>query len=143
MNWGNRLIVVFVVFGLLIGTAVYKAINTQTDLVSKDYYKEELRYQDKLDGIANANKLSDVLVTADAQKVGVLFPKEIGSNKVSGKIHFYCATDATKDRTIDINVNTEGQQWIATSSLFKVTYQVKINWQVANTLYYSEKLIHL
>jgi hypothetical protein len=143
MNWGNRLIVVFVVFGLLIGAAVYKAINTQTDLVSKDYYKEELRYQDKLDGIVNANKLSDVLVTAVAQKVCVRFPKEIGSNKVSGQIHFYCVSDAKKDRNFTIDANTEGQQCIATSSLFKVSYQVKIQWKVANTSYYSEQVIHL
>ena len=40
MNWGNKLMLVFIVFALLIGTLVYKSINTKYDLVSKDYYKD-------------------------------------------------------------------------------------------------------
>lgn len=143
MNWGNTLIVVFVVFGLLIGTAVYKAYHTQTDLVSKEYYKEELRYQDKLDGIVHANKLSSVIVTENGQNVSVRFPKEIADKKITGQIHFYCVTDASKDRKIAIDANVQGQQVIALSSLFKVAYQVKINWQVDTTNYYSEQIIQL
>jgi len=49
MNWGNKLVLVFIVFGAFIGYLVYQAVNTKYDLVSKDYYKDELRYQEKID----------------------------------------------------------------------------------------------
>lgn len=35
MNWGNKLVLVFVAFIALIGTLVYKAIHTQYDLYRK------------------------------------------------------------------------------------------------------------
>ena len=69
MNWGNKLILVFIVFAVMMSVLVYKSVNTKYDLVSKDYYKDELRYQDKIDGMHNAAKVSDVVVTQDADNV--------------------------------------------------------------------------
>ncbi|MFZ8343681.1 FixH family protein, partial [Staphylococcus aureus] len=54
MNWGYKLLLAFISFALIIGILVYKSINTKYDLVSTEYYKDELRYQDKIDGSGNA-----------------------------------------------------------------------------------------
>ena len=54
MNWGRSLILVFIVFAAFMGYLVYRASGTHFDLVSKEYYKDELRYQDKIDGFRNA-----------------------------------------------------------------------------------------
>ncbi|OYZ47929.1 MAG: hypothetical protein B7Y19_07425, partial [Sphingobacteriales bacterium 24-40-4] len=60
MNWGNKLVVVFVAFALFMGYMVYRALSTKYDLVSKDYYKDELRYQERIDGVKNAVALDSV-----------------------------------------------------------------------------------
>jgi hypothetical protein len=62
MNWGNKLVVVFIAFALFMGYMVYRALSTKYDLVSKDYYKDELRYQERIDGVKNAVALDSVTI---------------------------------------------------------------------------------
>ena len=90
MNWGNKLVLVFIVFAALIFTLVYKAVNTKFDLVSKDYYKDELRYQEKIDGIHKANTLSSVAITQNNSTVTLALPKEMNGEIVAGEAWFYC-----------------------------------------------------
>ena len=141
MNWGNKLIIVFILFAGLIGTMVYKAVNTKFDLVSKDYYKDELRYQDKIDGKQNANKLGNVLVSQTAEEVLLAFPEEMKGKKLEGEVLFYCKTDADKDKKITIQVDENGQQRILKNKLHKGPYELKLNWQTASDKYYTEQNI--
>ena len=69
VSWGNKILIVYVAFGMFILFMVYKAVNTRYDLVSKDYYKEELRYQDRIDRLNNAAKLSNVLVQQNTDAI--------------------------------------------------------------------------
>ena len=50
MNWGNKLLITFLVFGAGISFLVYRSMHTNFELVEKDYYKSELRYQEIIDG---------------------------------------------------------------------------------------------
>ena len=88
----NKLVLVFIVFAALIFTLVYKAVNTKFDLVSKDYYKDEWRYQEKIDGIHKANTLSSVAITQNNSTVTLALPKEMNGEKVAGEAWFYCKT---------------------------------------------------
>lgn len=142
MNWGNKLVVVFVVFGAFIGTMVYKAINTRYDLVSKDYYKEELRFQDKIDRINNAAKLSNVRVDQDASAITIHLPAEQKGYAVSGDAFFYCITDERKDFHTPLQVDSSATQVVLKKALQKGAYNLKINWQLGKEAYYfEEKLI--
>lgn len=142
MNWGNKLVVVFVVFGAFIGTMVYKAINTRYDLVSKDYYKEELRFQDKIDRINNAAKLSNVRVDQDASAITIHLPAEQKGYAVSGDVFFYCITDERKDFHTPLQLDSSATQVVLKNALQKGAYNLKINWQLGKEAYYfEEKLI--
>lgn len=144
MNWGNKLVVVFIVFGAFIGYLVYRAVNTKYDLVSKDYYKDELRYQDKIDRQNNAAKISDVKIEQDADAVIIHLPNEQKGFAVTGDVFFYCITDELKDYHTALQVDSSNQQIIMKKSLQKGAYNVKINWQVGKEPFYFEKklLIH-
>ncbi len=140
MNWGNKLIIVFLLFAVLMSTLVYKSVTTKYDLVSKDYYKDELRYQDKIDGMANAAKVSDIGIAQDKEAVILALPKELKGERLQGEVWFYCATDDRKDQRFPLAVDTTGKQIFLKSSLSKTNYKVKLNWKTAgNTLYYAEK----
>jgi len=142
MNWGNKLIIVFLIFAVLMGTLVYKCFNTKYDLVSKDYYKDELRYQDKIDGMANAAKVSDIAISQNTDFVTINLPKELNGDKPKGEIWFYCAKDDRKDKKFPFNIDTAGKQLILKSLLPKTKYQVKLNWKTTdNKIYYAEKEI--
>ena len=138
MNWGNKLILVFVIFALMIGLLVYKSVNTKYDLVSQDYYKDELRYQDKIDQTKNANAISAVAIWQDKSNVIIQLPKEQVGTATQGEIWLYCKTDADNDMKFDLRTDTSGQQLIDKKKLHKGAYQLKLSWQTAMEKFYNE-----
>jgi hypothetical protein len=141
MNWGNKLVLAFVAFVALMATLVYKSMNTKFELVSKDYYKDELKYQDKIDATSAAAKLGEVSITTIADSVQISLPKELENSIINGSVWFYCNTDEKKDRHIDFARVTNNKFLIPTSQLSKANYQAKISYAVNNNHYYSEKQI--
>lgn len=141
MSWGNKLVIVFIVFAAFILTMVYKAVNTKVELVSKDYYKDELRYQDKIDGVNNANKLSSVTVSQNSNELVVDLPKEMKGLKTEGDIWFYCSNDETKDKKLSLQVDDSGRQFIAKNKISKGNYLMKLTWKSGGNSYYSEKAL--
>ncbi|MFP5042627.1 FixH family protein [Parasediminibacterium sp. JCM 36343] len=143
MNWGKSIIIVFIAFAGLMLTLVYKTINTKFELVSTEYYKDELVYQDRIDGVANSNKLDDLVATKNTEGVLLSFPAQLKDKTIKGEAWFYCKTDATKDRKIPLAVNGNLQQSIPFAQLATASYQVKIAWVAGSTKYYCEKEINI
>src|SRR4051812_31011120 len=106
MNWGNKLMIVFIAFAALIGTLVYKAVNTKFELVTPEYYKDELHYQDQINGSRNAAEISDVMFQQTDEKITIVFPKELNNKTISGEAWFYKKTDAQKDRRLKLETTT-------------------------------------
>ena len=127
MNWGNRLLLVFASFAIFIGFLVYKCFNTKFDLVSKEYYKDELRYQDKIDGINNAAVISDLKIDQNNETVTVVFPTELKGQKADGEIFFYCPTSEDKDKHFPITIDGDGKQTIVNKEVVKGIYKLKVN----------------
>ena len=50
MNWGHKLMIVFIAFAAMMSYLAYRAFKTEFELVDKDYYKNELKYQEVIDG---------------------------------------------------------------------------------------------
>ena len=142
VSWGNKILIVYVAFGMFILFMVYKAVNTRYDLVSKDYYKEELRYQDRIDRLNNAAKLSNVLVQQNTDAILIHLPKEQKGFKLVGDVFFYCITDERKDFHTSLEVDSTASQTILKKYVQKGAYKIKLTWQLANDPYYFEdKLI--
>jgi hypothetical protein len=139
MNWGNKLVFVFIAFATLIGTLVYKAMHTKYELVSQDYYKDELRYQDKIDGKINAAKISKIRISQDAEAVEIHLPVEMQGHSIKGEAWFYCKTDAVNDRRIPLEMDASGTQLVMKNKLAKGNYELKLNWETGSEKYYSEE----
>lgn len=140
LNWGHKLIVVFLAFGLLMGYLAYRSFHTRVDLVNKEYYKDELRYQEIIDGTTLANSLSGpVEVSKKDQQILVRLPQEMSGKTVTGTIWFYCAADAARDRHLELRPGRDGTQAIDTNLFRQGTYVVKIRWSCDDKQYYTEK----
>jgi hypothetical protein len=140
MNWGNKLLLVFVVFAAGMFFLVYKSMHTNYELVSKEYYKDELSYQNIIDGTKSANALSSkVQIIQKNEVIAVQLPDEMKNEKVSGNIWFYCASDAKKDRHIPIELNADAFQEIDKKIFSPGSYTVKFDWTTNNNHYYSEE----
>ena len=140
MNWGQKLIMVFIVFAIGMIYLVYRCIHVNTDLVTKEYYKDELKYQDVIDGTRMANALSGrVQLNQDNEAITVQLPAEMKNERVSGKIWFYCPADAKKDRHISIAMDADAMQQISKKVLRPGSYTVKLNWKSNDKNYYTEQ----
>ncbi len=140
MNWGNKILVVFVAFAIFIFYLVYRCTQTQVDLVSKDYYKDELAYQDVIDGRNNVAALTGkVNISQKEDNLVIQLPHEMNGKKIEGLIWFYAPADAQKDKKIELQVNDSSQQVIDKKMLHSGNYTVKISWEAANNKYYNEQ----
>lgn len=142
MNWGNKLLVTFIVFGAGMSYLVYRAVNTDFELVEKEYYKSELRYQEVIDGIKRANALSDVVkLTQTDSGLSLQLPAEMKGQQVSGTVHLYCDYNAKRDKKFALNTDTEGRQILDEKQIAPGNYIAKITWSANGTGYYTEKPI--
>jgi nitrogen fixation protein FixH len=78
MNWGYKLFFTFIVFAILMSWLVYRAFHTDFQLVEKEYYKSELRYQEVIDGTNRVNALSStVSLTVENETIILQLPDEM------------------------------------------------------------------
>lgn len=140
LNWGHKLILVFIVFASLMSFLVFKCMRTNYDLVSKDYYKDELAYQQVIDGTGRASKLSaPVSIRQSEENLVVQLPAEMQQQEVTGTLWLYCVADAGKDRKFTLTAGNSGTQSFNTNGLKKGSYIAKLSWQANGVQYYSEQ----
>lgn len=140
LNFGHKLILVFILFGMLMSYLVYQSLHTNFELVSKDYYKDELAYQQVIDATKNANELATK--SSFSQKDNKLFlqlPNEMVNQSVAGTIYFYCASDSRKDRTIILTPNAKGEQVVVVGKdVVPAIYRVRLSWTANDKSYYQD-----
>lgn len=131
---------VFAVFGGGMSYMVYRCMQTPVDLVSKDYYKEELAYQKVIDGTRRANELSaPVKLDTVSGGVRLALPAEMKNKPVSGVVRFYCPADARRDRKMVLNMEADGSQTIPGQELLPGQYTVSVSWESGGIGYYSQQ----
>lgn len=141
LNWGHKLIFVFTLFGGMMSYLVYRSVKTNFDLVSKEYYKDELAYQQVIDGTRQSSTLKgslDVIVRGDSAIVQL--PADMKHEQVNGTVLFYFASDAKKDRWFELH---ESEMAVPLKHLAVGSYQVKVRWTSNSKQYYAEKLFFI
>jgi len=134
MNWGVRIIVVNVVFVVFMLSLVYLCTQQHFELVSKDYYEQELAYQGTIDGGNNARKLlGRVNIEQNEQSVSVDLP--VGASQTS-TVYFYRPSNAAQDLTI----NASGANVVVgKNQLHNGLYKVKVSWTEQGKPFYDEQ----
>ncbi len=140
MNWGNKIVVAFICFAAFIGYMVVKAFQQDIDLVSEDYYAQEINYQNKLNRLANAERDDkSVIVKQIGGQILLTFPE----GKTKGRIQFYHPSRKIFDREFDIDLRNSRVQKIDRSELIAGSYRVNINWQTDNKEYFQQSKIYI
>ena len=146
-SWWPRLVIAgFILFIAYIGNFVRMAMSTDVDLVSKDYYKQEIAYQQHINTVANTkeNKAEIQITLAEAAgQLVVAFPEFYEGQKVAGKINFFRPSDARLDFELALNLNEARQQFIPVEKLERGLWKVRVNSEVNGKNYFSEQIITL
>jgi len=90
MNWGTGIVIAFVCFAGVLATIVTISMKQDVGLVAKDYYKQEIAYQDQIDRKTNYNQLErKPVIKLDASKNHIELPENPLENiETLKKVHF-------------------------------------------------------
>ena len=130
---------VYIAFVAGMGFLVFKASTQKFDLVTKDYYEQELKYQQVIDQSANSSRLSaPVTIERKEGELTISFPDEMKNIKKRIDFYLYYAADAKKDfrKSFVINENKLAQ---ALPIGMKGMYELKLLWEAEGVKYYFEK----
>ena len=144
-NWGHKILFVYLVFAGGILYLVYRTSQENRDLVSDNYYEEELAYQKIIDQSAKTAKLSaSVKMEVDQMKntLQIQLPPEFRNTNTVGKWNLYFAADRTMDLEGTLNTNNGTYQFQIPEGR-KGNYTVKLEWNGLGESYYFEKIIFL
>jgi hypothetical protein len=83
MNWGKGIIIGM---GLFMGFIIFLVVNVMThrvDLQSDDYYKKEIRYEDEILAVKNANELNEqISINAADDFLVVKIPDSLNAQQI-------------------------------------------------------------
>jgi hypothetical protein len=141
MNWGYKILFVFVIFIAGILFMVFTSSTQKMDLVTTDYYARELKYQEKIDEASRVNALSEeIRYQINDKAIAIYFPKDFSGKKISGRANLYCPSDEQKDRVQNFLVQDEE---LIIPTVNKGQFELHISWQVNGINYYFEKKIFI
>ena|SRR5664279_3222110 len=141
MNWGYKILLVYLVFVTGILFLVFKSSSQKIDLVTTNYYEKELKYQQTIDAAKRGNSLSEPVkcIIKDNNFI-VQFPKDFEGKKLSGQVVLYCPSDEEKDILHNFSVN-DALVAVPIPPATSKHYELHLSWQVDGISYYFEQKI--
>lgn len=145
INWGTGIVLAFIGF---IGFILYFIITINVsdtfdhDLVTDDYYKAELDYQNDIDKLNNAKTLNENIYYSKSVEGLVLnFPSDIDISKVTGNVFLYRPSNKQLDFDTTISLS-KPFLLIPDQRLVDGRWNIKIDWQYNGQSYQYQETIN-
>lgn len=138
-NWGYKILLVYAIFVGGIMFMVFLSSRESKDLVTENYYAEELKYQKVIDQSSNTASLSSPIeVIQEDDHLNLVFPNEFADASVGGNWLLYFAADIKQDHTGTFQLS-KGKASIQLPQSIKGFYKLKLTWNAMGKDYYFEK----
>ena len=143
-NWGTGITIFIILFLCACAWFFIYAQHQRVVFVEDDYYPKELRYEEKLQKMRNANDLKGTFeIHIDKKFVTVKFPSDFKGKKIKGQMLIYRPSDDAKDITIPVSIDTAMMQYVPVNRLSRGKYIVKVEWTSYGKAYYKEQEIYI
>ena len=142
MNFGNWIVVSFVLFAAFIGTLVVVCLREDISLVSKDYYQEELVYQDQINRLNNVAELEEkpVIKVVD-HMIQIEFTQFYSME--NAELEIFCPSNAKMDRKFLVKSSGENIQFFKLDPLQKGMHRAKLQWETNGKEFFMEEVIYI
>jgi len=140
--WPYAIIATFVLFAVYIGSMVQQAMRTNVELVSPDYYKQELAFQQRMETVARTAALpAPVLVRYDeaAQRLTLQLPATLAGQAVQGQIHFFRPSDQKLDFALPLLPAADLAQRINTRKMRPGYWRVRLDFTAGGQAYFVDQ----
>jgi hypothetical protein len=141
MSWGKGIIIAFALFAIFIGVLVTVCVKQDISLVSKDYYQEELSYQQQIERIANTEALAikpNLRITNHQLEIDFNLLNSIEN----GELKLFRPSDSSLDKKFEVNTDGTVQRFDL-SKLPAGMYKARMQWTMNQKEYFMEHIINL
>lgn len=145
-NWGTGIVLAFISF---ISFILYFVISMSTnkkiesDLVTEDYYGQELEFQNDLTKLKNAQALKHNITWQRAKEGLVLtFPEDMEPSGITGNVFLYRPSNKQLDFESSISLS-EHNLLIPDKRLLDGRWNIKVDWQYkGNSFVYKKEIVY-
>ncbi len=136
MNWGKSIALFYTLFVVAILSVVAFSFTQDVNIISEDYYQQEIAYEEQIERLKNTNELEvEPGVELVRNHVKVVFADNL---KPKGNILFFRPSDGSKDWHVPISLGADGTQQIDFSTRQQGKWIVKLLWRDGDKEYYKE-----
>lgn len=129
--WPYGIIAVFVIFIASFAAVVTYISQHNMDLVSSDYYEQEIRYQRRMEQLNRTAELragTQVAFDAAKQRLRVSLPSAHAANDPQGRLQLYRPSAAGLDQEFKLATDTAGNQDFDTKGLRPGLWKARLHW---------------
>ncbi|HMS65719.1 MAG TPA: FixH family protein [Ignavibacteria bacterium] len=142
ISWGIKITILYTVFAVGIISMVVIAMNNPSDLVSENYYEQEIRYQSQIDILkASAELNKKINIVQEGEFIILTIFDTSKQEKYEGEIRFYRSSDAGKDFKIPFSADINGIQKIEAAYLEKGMWKINLFLKNKGTDYFITRNI--
>lgn len=137
-NWGHGVIIALASFMIFILSMMFLFPNGQknSEMVTDNYYEEELKYQDVIDAKKRADELKEKPVySQNTSGIKITFPKDYNNSNTKVKFVLNRSDDQNLDvhKTVQLDAN---QSFLIPAQVLKLgNYTLRLSWTKDKTDY--------
>lgn len=144
-NWGTGIFIAFVAFVSFIMFFIYRMSTDKKfnyELVSKDYYQQELKFQDQIQETKNANEFKDpVRVEKSKEGLKIYFSDNFDHKKIKGKVFLYRPSNKQLDFEMPIAFLDSSYLLMPDKRLLGGRWNISVSWSYEGKKYFYKKEI--
>lgn len=140
INWGTGIVLAFISF---IGFILFFVVRMSTDsranhdLVTEDYYRQELAFQNEIDAQNNANKdITKLQLAKTPNGLEIRFPEKLNPKNIKGTVSLYRPSNKQLDFDLPISLSNN-HLLIPDNRLLDGRWDIKVTWT-----YNDRKYLH-
>jgi hypothetical protein len=140
--WPVGIIVTFALFFAGTVGLVVMACTQKVDLVSADYYEQELKFQGQIDRVErtrHAATQATVAYDAATRCIIVALPAEQAGHEVSGRIELYRPSASGLDHAVKLEPDSKGVQRVDAAGMSPGLWKVRVSWTVEHQDYFLDQ----
>ncbi|MBP93245.1 FixH protein [Bizionia echini] len=144
INWGTGMVLAMIGFISFIMFFVIKMSTNdkyQHDLVTEDYYQQELKVQGNMEREQKGNKLSqNIRLKQTEEGILIIFPDSLNISDITGKVFLYRPSNKQFDFETPISLSNQNLL-IPDNRLLGGRWNLTVDWQYKGNSYRFKKEI--
>ncbi len=141
MDWGKGILLTIIGFVAVIITMVVISVRMDgIELVTENYYEQEIKYQDQIDKENLTLGLGEAVMRHDDDIQSVVLDLPEGSK---GQLHLFRPSDSSLDQVYKFETKADQATVIPIQNLKSGYWKFQLYWTRGGKEYYEEKKIDL